>query len=596
MQPLGLLSRARIAPILLRVAAGLCLAWPGAAVQPPRTPVILISIDTLRRDHLSAYGYTRVHTPEIDSYAQPGTLFTAVDAQVPLTLPSHASLFTSTYPFHSRIEENAQPVPPGALTLASALRSQGYHTAAFIGSVFLERQMGLDQGFDLYDSPFSFEAFSPLSGSMFFTGASVNRYAVRDRRAAALVVHAAGQWLRNERGQPVFLFVHLFDLHTPYAIPPGERPKGLSGYDSELQYVDQQLGWLKRALIEGGWWDRSLVVLLSDHGEGLGEHGEATHGYFVYESTLAVPLLVHWPAGTPDHPAHARVNCGLIDVAPSILEFLHLPAPLSFQGRSLLKEIETAQPAPRAVYSETLYTHDAFGWAPLRALRLGADKYIAAPTPELYNLQADPHERNNLLRRTPAPGAERGARPGAEPGVEEARRLRDELTRLLAQASPESSKPPSGAAPGSRALLSSLGYLSGAVRPDAGRAGPDPKDRISEIRLYEDANLLLAERRFDQAGSMLRSLLARDPHNTLARRDLGLCHLALGHYAEARKCFQQVLATAPRDFLTRFQLGLAEEHLGRFQAALEDISAACEIAPQAQSCRTKLQDLKSRIR
>ena len=170
MQPLGLLSRARIAPILLRAAAGLCLAWPGAAVEPPPTPVILISIDTLRRDHLSAYGYARVHTPEIDSYAQPGTLFTAVEAQVPLTLPSHASLFTSTYPFHSRIEENAQPVPPGVVTLASVLRSQGYHTAAFIGSVFLERQMGLDQGFDLYDSPFSFEAFSPLSGSMFFTG------------------------------------------------------------------------------------------------------------------------------------------------------------------------------------------------------------------------------------------------------------------------------------------------------------------------------------------------------------------------------------------------------------------------------------------
>jgi arylsulfatase A-like enzyme len=593
MQPLGLLSRVRIALPLIWIAAGLCLARAGADGEPPRTPVILISIDTLRADHLSAYGYTRIHTAGIDSYAQPGTLFTAVDAQVPLTLPSHASLFTSTYPFENRIEENAQPVPPGAVTLASVLRAHGYHTAAFIGSVFLERQMGLDQGFELYDSPFSFEAFSPLSGSMFFTGESVNRYAVRDRRAAALVVHAAERWLRDQRGQPVFLFVHLFDLHTPYAIAPGERPTGLSGYDSELQYVDQQLGWFQRALIEGGWWDRSLVVLLSDHGEGLGEHGEATHGYFVYQSTLAVPLLLHWPAATPSRPARAPLSCGLIDVAPTILDFLHLPAPRSFEGRSLLAALDpAARESPGAVYSETLYTHDAFGWAPLRAVRLGAYKYIDAPTPELYNLLADPREQNNLLRSAPAPGAEKAA----EKAAAEAKRLRGELARLLARASPEPSVPPSGVAPGTRALLTSLGYLSAAARPGAGHAGPDPKDRVAEIRLYENANLLLAERRFDEAGAILRNLLTRDPHNTLARRDLGLCHLARGHYSEARTCFQQVLAAAPRDFLTRFQLGLAEQHLGLYQAALEDISAACEIAPQAETCRTKLQELKNKTK
>ncbi|MGD0001611.1 MAG: sulfatase-like hydrolase/transferase, partial [Bryobacteraceae bacterium] len=169
-------ARAWNALLLVCIAAAVCLAQPdaGPGSEPP-TPVILISIDTLRSDHLGAYGYTRIHTPNIDSYAQPGTVFTAVDAQVPLTLPSHASLFTSTYPFENRIEENAQPLPPGVVTLASVLHSQGYKTAAFIGSVFLERQMGLDQGFDLYDSPFSFDAFSPLSGSMFFTGDAANR-------------------------------------------------------------------------------------------------------------------------------------------------------------------------------------------------------------------------------------------------------------------------------------------------------------------------------------------------------------------------------------------------------------------------------------
>jgi hypothetical protein len=595
---LGPPVHARNALLLVCIAAAVCLAQPaaGPGSEPP-PPVILISIDTLRADHVGAYGYTRIHTPNIDSYAQPGTLFTAVAAQVPLTLPSHAALFTSTYPFENRIEENAQPVPPGAVTLASVLHSQGYKTAAFIGSVFLERQMGLDQGFDLYDSPFSFDAFSPLSGSMFFIGDAANRYAVRDRRPAALVVRAAERWLSAQRGQPVFVFVHLFDLHTPYAIPPGARPGGVSGYDAELEYVDLELAWFKRALVQSGWWDRSLVVLLSDHGEGLDQHGEATHGYFLYQSTLAVPLLVHWPAPAParSRPPRVALNAGLIDVAPTILDLLHVPAPPTFEGRSLLGEIDSAAPAPHAVYSQTLYTHDAFGWAPLRSLRLGAFKYIDAPRPELYNLQSDPRELNNLLGSAPVHAAA------------ETKLLRGELAKLLARKPPAEPTPTPGIAPATRALLTSLGYLAAAPRPDAGyagsagnagrashvdHAGADPKDRLPEIHLYENANLLLAERRFDAAASILRALLVRDPHNTLARRDLGLCHLARGNYSAARTCFQQALAAAPRDFLTRFQLGIAEEHLGLYKAALEDISEACKIAPQAAACRTKIEQLK----
>jgi choline-sulfatase len=198
--------------LLLGVFATLALAE-----QP--APVILISIDTLRADHLSAYGYRRIRTPHIDSFAQHGTLFTNVEAQIPFTLPSHTSLFTSTYPFENQIEENAERVPAGAVTLASLLRSQGYKTAAFIGSVFLESEMGLDQGFEVYDSPFHFEAFSPLAGSMFFGGMGRNPFSVRDRRDGALVLGAARRWLAANRGQPAFVFVHLFDVHKPYVRP-----------------------------------------------------------------------------------------------------------------------------------------------------------------------------------------------------------------------------------------------------------------------------------------------------------------------------------------------------------------------------------------
>src|SRR5580704_14365584 len=203
--------------LLLEIFAALALA-------EPTTPVILISIDTLRADHLSAYGYRRIRTPHIDSFAQQGTLFTNIEAQIPLTLPSHTSLFTSTYPFENQIEENAERVRAGAVTLASVLKSQGYKTAAFIGSVFLEREMGLDQGFEFYDSPFHFEAFSPMSGSMFFGGAGQNPYGVRDRRDGALAIGAASRWLNAHRDKPAFVFIHLFDLHKPYL---------RDGYDGE---------------------------------------------------------------------------------------------------------------------------------------------------------------------------------------------------------------------------------------------------------------------------------------------------------------------------------------------------------------------------
>ena len=213
------------------------LAGLSRAAEP--ASVILISIDTLRADHLSSYGYRRTLTPEIDSLARQGTLFSNIESQVPLTLPSHTSLFTSTYPFENQIEENAERVPRGMVTLASVLHSHGYQTAAFIGSVFLESEMGLDQGFDMYDSPFHFEAFSPLSGSMFFGGGR-NRYGIRDRRDGALVLAAARRWLASNRGAPVFVFAHLFDLHKPYT---------RAGYDAELAYVDQLIGRFKQSLI-----------------------------------------------------------------------------------------------------------------------------------------------------------------------------------------------------------------------------------------------------------------------------------------------------------------------------------------------------------
>lgn len=523
-----------------------------ALAQTPQTPVILISIDTLRADHVGTYGYTRTKTLNIDSFAQHGTVFTQADCQIPFTFPSHASMLTSVYPFENQVEENAVALPGGAVTLASVLKSHGYKTAAFIGTVFMEKEMGLDQGFDFYDSPFHYDAFSPMSGTMFLGATPGSPNAGKDRRDGALVIRSARQWLADNKAGSFFAFVHLFDMHKPYS----------DGYDGRLAYVDRLIGVFKQSLEQMGLWDKALVILVSDHGESLGDHGESSHGYFIYESTLHVPLIVHWPAGAEGRPARVTDPVGLIDVAPAVLDFLHFPAPPSFEGSSLFG---VHQP----VYGESLHAHDAFGWAPLRSMRAGAFKYIDAPRPELYNLQTDPHELTNLYVKGSAKAAE----------------LREQLAKLLARY-PAKKGPAPEASPGARALLDSLGYLS--QGPKARGSGIDPKDGLPEFRMYEDAQLQLYHRQIPQAIATLRAVLLRDPKNTLARRDLASSYVETGEYAKARTALAQVLAVAPDDYMTNYEIGFAEERLGLLTEAKDHLEVACRVAPESVQAKKEL--------
>jgi arylsulfatase A-like enzyme len=543
--------------MIFRLAAALCLSYAAFA----QTPVILISIDTLRADHLSLYGYRRNQTPNLDSFAAHGTVFTAADCQAPLTLPSHVSLFTSTYPFANGIQENAEPLPAGAVTLATVLKARGYKTGAFIGSVFLEQRMGLNQGFDFYDSPFDFRVFSPMSGEMFFAGTSANPMGVRDRRDGALVVRAATQWLAANNGaQPVFAFLHFFDVHLPYK----------SGYDAQVSYVDQLLGTFRQALVRAGWWDRSLVILLADHGESLGDHGEASHGYFIYQSTLHVPLLIHWPQGRPAGlPDRVEQPVGLIDVAPTILDYLHIPAPPSFAGRSLLDR------TPRPVAAESTHAYDAFGWSPLRSIRIGGFKYIEAPKPELYDLNADPGEQTNLVARD----------------AKRAESMRAALAQVVAANQPKRAAPAANLSPQERALLSSNGYLAPGPK-SAAPTGADPKDRLPEFRRYETSQVALFEGRLVEAAAMLRKILVEDPHNTLARRDLGGIYLEEKQYARARVELEKVAAAAPDDYVTQYQLGLALEHLKLLDLAETHLRLACNLAPDAVPCQNELKAVR----
>ena len=618
------ITRSSDHPIIILLCLMLATCAPlnasAASDDTARPSVILISIDTLRADHLSAYGYTKIHTPHIDSFAQGGTRFTQAEAQIPLTLPSHTSLFTSTYPFENGVEENGERVPAGVVTLASVLQTRGYKTAAFIGSEFMDRRYGLDQGFDYYDSPFGLET----------TGVG-NPLAMSLRRDGALVVRSARQWLDAHRGQPVFVFVHLFDLHFPYTLPAAiARQQGISRYDAQLEYVDQVLGRFQQELMQSGWWNKSLVVVFGDHGEGLGDHQETDHGYYIYESTLHVPLIVHWPAKAEirnskiETRKSARVSSfdfpvpsfnepvGLIDVAPTILDYLRVPAPASFEGASQLGALKAGQSAsPRAVYSESLYAHDAFHWAPLRALRVGKYKYIQAPKAELYDLDADPHELTNLVHTKGAMAAE----------------LQNDLAKVLTRYAPSQRATPPALTPETLAQLESLGYLAAEPRRDAvgARHGvplPDPKDRFAEFELYQTAFVAFTEGHTAAALPKFQLILESDPQNTLARFHLGECYLRVkqaqkalhewttvldldpqyapaaeaigqywleqGDYAKARRRFQQVLALTPESYTGHLQLALTDEHLGLLPEARQYLEIACKIAPHDENCARKL--------
>jgi choline-sulfatase len=562
------------------------------------TPVILISVDTLRADHLSCYGYKKLQTPHIDSLARGGTLFTEISSQAPITLPSHVSLFTSTYPFANGIRENAQVLPAGAVTLASILAGRGYNTAAFIGGYFLERRFGLAQGFRTYDSPFDTRV---INGALDL------------KRPVAQVLDGAEHWLRQNSGRPFFLFVHLFDLHQPYDAPASYRARApQSEYDQELAYVDDSLGNFLEFLEKSGLDRRALVVLFSDHGESLGDHGENTHGYFIYRSTLHVPLIFHWPRALSFADDHDRVAApaGLIDVAPTVLSFVGIPSPPSFCGHSLLQLVKDGNSSPRDVYSESTYAHDKFGWAALRSLRRADYQYIDAPHPELYDLKNDSAELHNLLPGQTALAAS----------------YRERLAALVAayhsvpSAGGETS---TAAASGSAESLRSLGYLE-ITTPKAAldNSGVDPKDRLFEYKRYllaghlartgkaqeavAEFESILADdprnlpaylelarsdiglHRYLDATNQLKAALALDPHNVEAEELLGDIWLTVGNPGRAAAEFHQLLTFAPQDYEAHFGLGLIAAQQGKTAEATQHFIAALAANPQSAEAHYQL--------
>lgn len=505
----------------------------------PTTPVILISVDTLRADHLSCYQASRRATPHIDSLARPGTLFAEVSSPFPLTLPSHVALFTSTPSFVNGVQDNGIPLKAGATTLATVLKSAGYKTGAFVGSFVLDRRFGLNQGFDVYDGPLDVHD-------------KVNAGPIERKRPGVQVAEAAMRWVEQNSGAPFFLFLHLYDLHLPYDRAMGS---GETGYTAEVGYEDRVVGDFLAFLAKRGLMEKSLIVFTSDHGEGLGDHGESTHGYFVYQSTLHVPLIVHWPAGFRRF-SKERVDdpASLLDVAPTILDALGVPRPAVMRGRSLI-----GGGAAGDVYSESVYGRNHFGCATLRSLRSGPYQYIETPKPELYDLANDPREQHNLY------GQER----------QRALSMSDRIAALRKGAPVQPAATPK---PDAIAGLRTLGYASGSSGPSR-EPTVDAKDRIVEFERYVTALSLAASGRVAESTSLLKGLREKVPDVAEVRTALGLNLQRQGDYAAAAREFSGAAELAPSDAQAHFELGYCYFRMGRADEAERALRAALAIEP-----------------
>lgn len=470
-------------------------------------PVVLISVDTLRADHLPVYGYRAVATPAIDALRRDAILFENAYTSVPLTLPAHTSLLTGLPPDRHGVRDNLGYRLDGKIeTLPGLLRRHGYATGAAVSAYVLRGSTGLAASFESYDDGVEILADQPLA---------------QIRRPGRQTAARALQWIEGHRGQPFVFLLHLYEPHAPYQPPEPfaaryrERP-----YDGEIAYVDTVLGEFLDRLRALGVYDRAIVVFLSDHGEGLGDHGEKEHGVLLYQETVRVPLLLKLP-GALRRGETVRAPAELLDVFPTVLGLLGREPPAGLPGRSLLAL--PARPA-KPLYSETFYPYLHLGWSGLRALRDERFLYIEGPDPELYDLAADPGEHKNLR------DADRRTAHG----------LRVELAGR-----PVALAPPRASSAEERGKLAALGYLTsgGSVAP-AARA-IDPKRALPDLESLTSAYRLAAQGENARAAALLRPLVERYPGMIDARFQLASNLGALGRDEEALAEYERTIALAP---------------------------------------------------
>jgi arylsulfatase A-like enzyme/Flp pilus assembly protein TadD len=523
--------RARLAPLGLALVLFTAASCKGGPERPVfgNAPVILVSIDTLRSDRLPVYGYGAGATPAIDALAKDAILFERAYSHYPLTLPSHASILSGLLPPAHGVRDNVGYPFDGSrhATLARLFKAGGYDTAGMVSAYVLRRDTGIASGFDTYED-----------GVVAAEGQSLDAVQRPGNESTRLAI----EWLRRRGSRPFFLFLHLYEPHAPYSPPPPFAGRFADPYDGEVAAADDCVGRLLGELRALELYDRSIIVLLSDHGEALGDHGGQTHGVFLYREALQIPLLVKLPDslyGSTRVAAPAR----LVDVFPTLLGLTGLDAPAN-DGASLLELLSPDAP-PRAVYSETFYPRIHFGWSDLASMVDGSFHYIAGPDPELFAIGTDPRELHNVLARERPAGS----------------RLRQALASF-----DRSLAPPSAADEETTRRLAALGYLSGASAPTSGPL-PDPKTQMSAIRTMERAFDAFDHGDYESAASGFLALVEANPRMTDIWSRLGLTLQRLGRHEEAIAAYETAgrLGRGVSDLELPIALSLIE--LGRLELA-----------------------------
>ena len=540
---------------LILIMAALA-SLPAAAQMPakPALNVVLITIDTLRADHVGCYGYKQIKTPNIDGLAADGARFERAFAVVPVTLPSHSSMLTGTYPMLSGIHDfSGNKLSPLQPTLASLLKQAGYQTGAVIGAAVLDSRFGLNQGFDFYYDHFDFSRLDE---------ANLDEM----ERPGNVVADVALDWLAKNSQKKFFLWMHLYDPHFPYHPPePYAKEYAAQPYDGEIAFADEQVGRLLRFLKEKGIYQNTVIVLCGDHGESLGEHGEKTHGFFIYNATMHVPLIIRLPEKAATGVVADPVS--LVDLMPTVLGAVGVDVPSQVQGRSLLPELrdDQANRDDRNLYGETFMPRIHFNWSELRGSENTKYHFIDAPRPELYDLAKDPGEVHNLFTEKKAVSEE----------------MRAKLVGLIRDYSAgKEMAEKTGLDPALMERLKALGYagFSGGSDPTiSSRDLPDPKDRIATYELISDAIADSQHGRYQESIDKLKNVVKTEPNSVPAHYLQGLDFYHLKMFAEAVDELQKTVQISPDYALAFFNLGMAQAHAGQMDAAIATLQKTLQL-------------------
>jgi len=557
-----------------KILIACCFAVTVVDAQPPQKKpsapdIYLVTIDTLRADHVHCYGYERVQTPALDALAKDGIRFAQAFTPSPITNTSHTTILTGLLPSSHGVTDFAVPLAAVHPTWAELLKKKGYHTAAFIGAVILDSKSlapGLDRGFDFYDN----FPEHPLTKS---------RFGRVERRGMDVVQHAE-KWMNAHPAGPHFVWVHLYDPHDPYEPPPPYSQTYKDHlYDGEIAYADAALENFVAYLKKQGRYENSTIIVVGDHGEGLGEHHEDTHGIFLYDSTTHVPLIMKLP-GRSNAARVVDAQMRTTDILPTVLDLLHASARVKLDGESLKPYFGGAESASRTAFGETDYPL-RFGWAPLRSVRTDGFKFIEAPKPELYDLQKDPGELKNEYGPT-------------NEMVQKGRKL---LTDLRAKKPAAAAGSAATASPGSANQLQALGYVgqteTSSTNPPSGL--PDPKDKIEEQNLLHTAMIASEDERPAEARSALEKVLQLDSKSPTALKQIGELELKAGEYAKAAAHLKTAREIRPDDATAAFEAGQALEKTDDLGGARDALEASLKLQPSQLPARLLLGQVYLRL-